>query len=289
METFSQPWTITTGSYSSRFAPLSASAIALAARQLREKLARIAAHLLGVDAESLEFVEGRFMVIGEPERSLSLRRAAGTAHWDAGSLPEEIGPGLHETAFFSLPVTTAPNEDDEIDSSATYGFLADIVAVEIDSETYEIEITDYTTVHDAGTVLNPLLVEGQIYGGTIHGIGGTLLEELLYSDEGQLVTGSFMDYLCPTAPEAPKLNIDHIETPSPFSLLGSKGMGEGNSMSAPAALANAVADAMKPAGLKITELPITPSRLFSALGAANAQANAEANVQANDGKGEEQG
>lgn len=265
MDTLAQPWTITTGSYSSRFAPLSASAVALAARKLRAKLARIAAHSLGVDADDLELVEGRFVVRDDPERSISLRQAAGTAHWNSSSLPEEIDPGLHETAFYSLPVTAAPNEEDQVDSSATYGFLTDIVAVEVDPETYDIRIVGYTTVHDAGRILNPMIVDGQIYGGTVHGIGGALYEEFRYNEDGQLVTGSFMDYLCPTATESPRLSIDHIETPSPFSLLGAKGLGEGNSMSAPAAIANAIADAMQPEGLHVTELPITPSRLFSAV------------------------
>lgn len=265
MDTSALPWTITTGSYSSRFAPLSASAIAQAARKLHSKLTKIAAHVLDVDTEEVEFTEGRFVVRGDPERSVSLRQAAGTAHWDSSSLPEEIDPGLHETAFFSLPAASAPNDEDQVNSSATYGFLTDIVAVEIDPETYEIRIVDYVSVHDAGTILNPMLVEGQVYGATAHGIGGALYEEFSYNEDGQLVTGSFMDYLCPTATETPTMKIDHIETPSPYTLLGAKGMGEGNSMSAPAVLANAVSDAMRPAGLSITELPITPSKLFSAI------------------------
>ena len=164
-----------------------------------------------------------------------------------------------------MSITAAPNEEDQVDSSATYGFLADIAVVEVDPETYDIRIVSYTTVHDAGRILNPMLVDGQIYGGAAHGIGGTFYEEFRYNEDGQLVTGNFMDYLCPTATETPQMTIDHIETPSPFSLLGAKGLGEGNSMSAPAALANAVSDAVRPLGLSITELPITPSTLFSAI------------------------
>jgi 2-furoyl-CoA dehydrogenase large subunit len=265
MDTLTQPWTITTGTYSSRFAPLGASAVATAARKLKNKLARIAAHELGVETEDLELEDGVFKVIGDEERSLPLRRAAGVAHWNAGSLPPEIDPGLHETAFYSLPVTTPPDEEDKVDSSATYGFLVDVIAVEIDPDTFEIEMTEYTSIHDAGTILNPMLVEGQIYGAAVHGLGGALFEEFVYNDDGQLVTGSFMDYLCPTAAESPIMTLDHIETPSPYSLLGAKGAGEGNSMSAPAALVNAIADAMKPAGLHISELPINPTKLFDAI------------------------
>jgi 2-furoyl-CoA dehydrogenase large subunit len=265
MDTSVLPWTITTGSYSSRFAPLSASAVAMAARKLRAKLAQIAAYSLGADVEDLELTDEVFKVRDDPENSLSLRQAAGIAHWNSSSLPDEIDPGLYETAVYSLSITAAPNEEDQVDSSATYGFLADIAVVEVDPETYDIRIVSYTTVHDAGRILNPMLVDGQIYGGAAHGIGGTFYEEFRYNEDGQLVTGNFMDYLCPTATETPQMTIDHIETPSPFSLLGAKGLGEGNSMSAPAALANAVSDAVRSLGLNITELPITPSTLFSAI------------------------
>ena len=164
-----------------------------------------------------------------------------------------------------MSVTGPPDEQDRVDSSATYGFATDIVAVEVDPETYAIEIVEYISVHDAGRILNPMLVEGQVYGATVHGIGGALYEEFRYDDNGQLTNASFMDYLCPTATESPTMSIDHLETPSPFSLLGAKGVGEGSSMSAPAALANAIADAVEPLGVSISALPITPDTLFSAV------------------------
>ena len=261
MDTATQPWTITTGSYSSRFGPLGASAVAMAATRLRDKLGRIAAHALEADAADVEFVDGSFHVRGAPERSISLRHATGMAHWNAGSLPPGLDGGLQETAFYSLPVTTAPNERDEVDSSACYGFVADVVAVEIDPETCETRIVRYASVHDAGKILNPMLVEGQIYGAALHGIGGVLYEELRYGEDGQLLTASLMDYLCPTAVEAPVLAMDHVETPSPLTLLGAKGVGEGNAMSAPPAVGNAVADALG-MGVEVRELPVTPELLF---------------------------
>jgi 2-furoyl-CoA dehydrogenase large subunit len=266
MDTLTQPWTITTGSYSSRFGPLGTSAIALAARKLRDKLGRIAAHALEADPGDLDLVDGNFVVRGAPERLLALRHAAGIAHWNAASLPVEIDPGLQETGFYSLPIVSAPNERDEVDSSATYAFVTDIVAVEVNPDTYDVKILSYTTVHDAGRILNPMLVEGQIYGATIHGLGGALYEQLRYGADGQLLTGSLMDYLCPTAQESPSLLVDHLETPSPLTLLGAKGVGEGNCMSTPPAIANAVADAL---GLRVTELPLTPDTLFQALSAAS--------------------
>ena len=265
MDTLILPWTITTGSYSSRFGPLGASAVRAAARKLRDKLARIAAHTLEVAPEDVELIDGAWHVRGSPDRKVSLRQAAGVAHWNAAALPAEMDPGLHEIAHFSTNVTMAPDDHDQVNSSATYGFVADIVAVEIDPETLAVNITAYASVHDSGRILNPMLVEGQIHGAAMHGIGGALYEELRYDDSGQLLTASLLDYACPRASSTPVFKLGHVETPSPLTLFGAKGVGEGNSMSAPAALANAVADALRPLGLSVTSLPVTPDVLFSKL------------------------
>jgi 2-furoyl-CoA dehydrogenase large subunit len=263
MDTVSQPWTITTGSYSSRFGPLGASALATAARRLRDKLREVAAHLLEVDEDDVELTDEGFALRGAPERVVSLREAAGAVHWNSADLAVRMEPGLSTTAYFSPEVTVAPNDRDQVDSSACYGFVADLVAVEIDPETFEIRIDRYVTVHDAGKILNPQIVEGQVYGGTVHGLAPALYEEFVYNeDNGQLLTASFMDYLCPTASESPKLTIDHLETPSPFSLLGAKGVGEASTMSAPPAIACAVSDALAPLGAAVNTLPVTPERLF---------------------------
>ena len=124
------------------------------------------------------------------------------------------------------------------------------------------------TVHDAGTIINPMIVEGQIYGGALHGLGGALYEELAYDEDGQLLTGTFMDYLVPTASEAPEIDIAHIVSPSPLTPLGSKGLGESSSMTVPAVIANAVSDALAPARHQDHELPMTPSRLHALIQAA---------------------
>jgi 2-furoyl-CoA dehydrogenase large subunit len=149
-----------------------------------------------------------------------------------------------------------------VNSSNTYGFIAEVMAVEVDPETAAIKILRYVTVHDAGTIINPMIAEGQIYGGALHGLGGALYEEMEYDDSGQPLAGTFMDYLVPTASEAPRIDIAHIESPSPLTTLGSKGLGESSSMTVPAVIANAVTDALKPLGVRITELPMTPSRLW---------------------------
>jgi len=160
-------------------------------------------------------------------------------------------------------VVKAVRAEERRSSSNTYGLNAEVMAVEVDPETAAIEILRYVTVHDAGTIINPMIAEGQIYGGALHGLGGALYEELAYDEHGQFLTGTFMDYLVPTASEAPEIDIAHIVSPSPLTPLGSKGLGESSSMTVPAVIANAVSDALAPLGIKINELPMTPSKLWA--------------------------
>ena len=262
LDTFTRFWSITTGTYSSRFASVGASAIAMAARRVREKLLKIAAHQLEADEEDLELVKGVIQVKGAPDRKLPIRRVAGLAHWNQGELPEGMEPGIHASYTYNFPVSKAPDDKDRVDSSVTYGFIADLACVEIDPQTGQVEIKKYITVHDCGRILNPMLVEGQIYGSFVHGLGGAFYEEMVYDDSGQYLTGSFIDYMCPTAVESPELDIGHIESPSPFTVLGSKGCGESCTMSVPACLANAVADALKPLGATVNRLPLKPNEIW---------------------------
>jgi 2-furoyl-CoA dehydrogenase large subunit len=144
-----------------------------------------------------------------------------------------------------------------VNSSLCYGFVADVVAVRIDRETLSVSIEKLSTVHDAGTILNQTLMDGQIHGAIVQAMGGAMFEEMTYSDSGQPTAGTFMDYLCPTSAEScfPMVS-DHLQTPSPLTRLGAKGSGEGSSMSLPVAIANAVADALGPEGIEITSLPL---------------------------------
>jgi 2-furoyl-CoA dehydrogenase large subunit len=169
---------------------------------------------------------------------------------------------LHETAFYSTPILEPPDEEDHVASSAAHGFLVDVAVVEVERETGAVRVLDYVSVHDAGRLLNPLIAEGQIRGGFAHGVGAALFERLVYDEDGNLVTGTFMDYLCPTAADTPSVRMEHLETPSPFTALGAKGLGEGTTMSAPVAIANAVADAL---GVDEVELPLTPGRVWELL------------------------
>ena len=192
----------------------------------------------------------------------SLRRIAGTAHWNPESLPPGKDPGLAVTAYYAAPNLLPPDDGDRVASSASHGFVVDVAVVEVDRDTGEVAVLDYVTVHDAGRLLNPLLAEGQVRGGLAHGAAAALFERHVYDEDGNLLTGSFMDYLVPTAPDLPTPRIGHRESPSPFLPLGAKGLGEGTTMSVPAAIANAVADAL---GRDDVEPPFTPGRTWELL------------------------
>jgi len=271
MDTFTRVWSISSGTYSSRFASVGTSAVALAARKLKAKLLAYAAHLMDAPVGDLEFRDGGVHRKVGKGAAYSIKDLAGRAHWNTESLPEDMEPGLQATAVFGFTVAKSVDAEDRVNSSNTYGFIAEVMAVEVDPDTAAITILKYVTVHDAGTIINPMIVEGQIYGGALHGLGGALYEELAYDDDGQLLTGTFMDYLVPTATEAPEIEIEHVVSPSPLTTLGSKGLGESSSMTVPAVIANAVSDALAPLGISITELPMTPTRLHALIQAARRQ------------------
>src|SRR5438445_1626003 len=266
MDTFTRVWSISSGTYSSRFGSVGTSAVVLAARKLKGKLVEYGAHLLDVPKEQLTFRDGAIRQRTGKGPSYSIKDLAGRAHWNTESLPEGMEPGLQATAMFGFTVAKAVDAEDRVNSSNTYGFIAEVMAVEVDRQTAAIRILKYVSVHDAGTIINPMIAEGQIYGGALHGLGGALYEELKYDDDGQFLTGTFMDYLVPTASEAPtEIEIAHVVSPSPLTPLGSKGLGESSSMTVPAVIANAVSDALAPLGIRITELPMTPTKLWKTI------------------------
>src|SRR5262245_55695281 len=264
MDTATSFWTISSGTYSSRFGAVGTGAVALAARKLKRTLVEHAAHAMGTTPDRLEFRDGAVRPRpGGGGPAYSLRDLAGRAHWNASARPDGLEPGLHATAVFGFDEAAPVDDEDRVNSSNTYGFIAEVMAVEVDPETAAIEILRYVTVHDAGTIINPMIAERQIHGCAPHGLGGALYEELAYDDNGQLLTGTFMDYLVPTASEAPQIDIAHIVSPSPLTPLGSKGLGESSSMTVPAVIANAVSDALAPLGIRINDLPMTPSKLWA--------------------------
>lgn len=250
-------WSIASGNYSSRFAAAVGGAAKLASGKIKAKLARMAAAQLNVAADDIEFAAGKVRARGNPDNALPFARLAATSHWSPGLVPEE-SQALRETAFWSPPQLTAPTEGDEINSSLCHGFIFDFCGVEVDRVTGAARIDKYVTMHDCGTILHPGMVAGQVTGGFAHAVGAALYEEYAYGEDGSFLTGTFADYLVPTAMEIPAPVILHYETPSPFTPLGTKGVGEGNCMSTPVCLANAVADAL---GLDAIDLPLTPAKL----------------------------
>ena len=210
----------------------------------------------------MEFADGRLRAAGNPENAVSFARVAAAGHWAPGTLPADMEAPLRETVFWTPEQLTAPNEGDEVNSSLCHGFIFDFCGVEIDRVTGQVRIDRYVTMHDCGRILHPGMVDGQVRGGFAHALGAALYEEHSYAPDGSFLSGTLADYLIPTAMEVPEPVILHQETPSPFTPLGAKGVGEGNCMSTPSCLANAVADAL---GLAEVTLPLLPARLAEVL------------------------
>ena len=274
VDTHDRLYTITTGSYSSRFSSVGTTAIVHASRNLKEKILRIGAHLLKADPDCVELVDGKVRVKGS-DRALAVKHIAGTAHWNQAALPAGMDAGLFASSLWSMPTSKPVDEKDRVNASNTYGFCCEVIVLEIDPDTCEIKFHKWASVHDAGTILNPMIVEGQVMGSISQALGGALYEEFAYDESGQCLTASFQDYLCPTAMEVPKVDIAHIESPSPWTALGSRGVGESSCESVPAAIGNAVADALAPLGVAINELPLTPNKIWHLIQQAKAKKNSQ--------------
>jgi CO/xanthine dehydrogenase Mo-binding subunit len=257
----------------SRMAVMLTGATAGAARTLKDKLARIAAHQFEAAPEDIVFADGKAMVRGVPDKAMTYAELGLKAYWFKLDLPADLSSGLEARHTYDHPYLTLPSADRK-DLGAFYPIMAHgahIPVVEVNPRTGQVKILRYVAVHDVGTVINPRSLRGQIAGGITQGIGMALYEQCHYDAGGQPLTGSFMDYLLPTASEVPAFEIGHVETPSPFTQYGVKGGGEGGRMIAPAALASAVEDALAPLGVRIDELPMTPERLVALVEAARSQ------------------
>jgi carbon-monoxide dehydrogenase large subunit len=248
------------GTFASRIAVLAGSSAAKAAAEVRAKALHIAAGQLEVAVDDLVIDDGRIAVRGVPQRALTLQDVATIASTPRPgfALPGGIDPGLEASAY--VPV-----------SQSTYSSGAHAAVVELDRATGAVKILRYVVVDDCGTLINPMVVEGQVHGGVAHGIGNALLEEVVYDDAGQLLTGTLMDYALPRAGDLPSFEVGHVVTPSPLNPLGVKGAGEGGTLPAPAAIANAIADALRPLAVDITEMPLTLERLWRRIRAASSR------------------
>jgi len=277
MDTAKDQWSIAAGTYSCRFTPGTAVAAHLAAGQVAEKLKAIAAKQLNVLAQDVELVAGKARSRSNPDNAIPFARVAGTAHWSPVMLPDGMAPALRETAVWSPPELEPPSGDDRINTSLTYGFVFDMCGVEIDPLTYHARVDRYISMHDAGSMLNPMIAQGQMRGAYVQGIAAALYEEFVYDESGQFLTGTFADYLVPTVGEIPPVEILHQETPSPFTPLGAKGLAEGNCMSVPACIANAIADALE---VRDVVLPATPRRIHALIAGAEPAAPTDLGLEA---------
>jgi carbon-monoxide dehydrogenase large subunit len=239
------------GTYGSRSLAVGGESIARSAAKVVEKAKRIAAHQLEAAPEDMEVVDGKFSVRGSPDKGMTLAEIAGGAYIPE-NLPEGMEPGLEETTFY----------DPE---NFVFPFGAHACVVDVDVDTGKVDIVRYLAVDDCGPAINPKLIDGQIHGGIVHAIGQALYERIHYDEDGQLVTGTFVDYALPSAADVPSFETDRTETPSPVNSLGVKGVGEAGTIAASPAIVNAVIDALRPVGVTYIDMPLSPQNVWATI------------------------
>ncbi|HLU09735.1 MAG TPA: molybdopterin cofactor-binding domain-containing protein [Oceanobacillus sp.] len=239
------------GTYGSRTTPVAGAALVLATRKIKEKARAMAAHLLEAAVEDIDFEDGKFFVKGSPDKFKTIQDATlmATLAWD---LPPGMEPGMEASQFYDPP-------------NFVYPFGTHIAIVEVDPETGGVQLKRYVAVDDCGPQINPVIVEGQIHGGIVQGIGQALYEGAVYDENGQLLTGTMMDYAMPRADLFPKFELDQTVTPSPHHPIGVKGIGETGTIASTPTVYNAVIDALRPFGIEQIEMPLTPPRVWGAI------------------------
>jgi carbon-monoxide dehydrogenase large subunit len=247
------PWGWDT--YGSRSLAVGGEAVARAAERVQEKAKRICAALLEAAPEDIELAGEKFHVRGSPAKFKTMVEIAGAAHIP----PQEMSPDIE----LGLEATSAYDPDNFV-----FPFGAHACIVDVDPETGKVKVIRYVAVDDCGPAINPMLIDGQVHGGVTHAIGQALYERIAYDDDGQLITGSFVDYALPTAAELPSFETDRTETPSPVNSLGVKGVGEAGTIAATPAVTAAVLDALAPLGVTWLDMPLSPMRVWEAIQAA---------------------
>ena len=239
------------GTYGSRTTAVGGAALAVAARKIKDKAKLLASHLLEAAVEDMDYADGRFFVKGSPDSFKTIQDIALMANV-AWNLPQGMEAGLEASSFYDPP-------------NFTYPFGAHIAVVEVDAETGHVQLKRYVAVDDCGPQINPVIVEGQVHGGVVQGIGQALWEEAVYDDTGQLLTGSLADYAIPRADMLPEIEVLSTVTPSPHHPLGVKGIGEAGTIASTAAVYNAVIDALQPFTVDSLRMPLTPERVWRAM------------------------
>ncbi len=240
------------GTYGSRSLAIGGVAAAHAAEKIAAKCREIVAHNLEADPGDIEVHDGKFSLRGDPEQGMTLAEVAGCAYIDATKMPEGMELGLEQTLIYDP-------------SNFVFPFGTHVCVVDVDPETGKVEVVRWVAVDDCGPAINPMLIDGQVHGGIVHGIGQALYEQVVYDERGQLITGTFMDYALPTAPEIPHIETDRTETKSPSNSLGVKGIGEAGTIAATPAIVNAVIDALRHEGVSYIDMPLTSLRVWQAL------------------------
>jgi len=252
------------GAYSNKFNDVDLGAVIMATKKIRDKMLRLAAHMLKLDVGELALKHGKICATRDDTKAVSFKEIASLAYKKILFLPEDEEPGLKEIAYYRNPIAKLPSRTD-FNIQLTHSNSVHIVVVDVDVQSGVVNFLRYGIVHDCGRQINPGIVEGMAIGSTVHGIGACLLEDFVYAEDGQLLATTFMDYMKPLAMGVPKFEIGHMESPCPYTLLGTKAVGEGGSLPSLAAIANAVEDALTPFGVKVTSLPITPEKVVKAV------------------------
>jgi carbon-monoxide dehydrogenase large subunit len=249
------------GTYGSRSLAVGGESLARAAIKVQDKARRIAAHLLEAAPEDVELADGKYQVRGSPDKGLALADIS-LAAYVPENLPDGMEAGLEETNFY----------DPE---NFVFPFGAHAAIVEVDAETGKVDLKRYVCVDDCGPAINPMLIDGQVHGGITHGVAQALYEQVVYDENGQLVTGSFVDYALPTAAEVPSFETDRTETPSPVNSMGVKGVGEAGTIASSPTIVNGVIDALRPLGVDFIDMPLTPLRVWQAIQEAGHEGGAQ--------------
>jgi carbon-monoxide dehydrogenase large subunit len=264
------------GNYSSRGTMYGGSAVGLAAGDLRSKLFDVAGSMLEASPADLDAADGQIFVTGSPGRTVAFKAVVNQIYRHTfGEHADGVEPGLESTRYFRMGnIYHQPESQGRFSNYPAWPFGSSAVVVDVDPESGVVKVLDYTLVEDAGTIINPLLVDANLHGAITQGIGSAIYESIVYDDAGQLQTATLMDYTIPTAVEMPRFSIGHQETPSPFTPLGMKGAGESGIGSTLGALCSAIEDAFPELDLQLTELPLTPNRVWSAIQRATAELQA---------------
>ncbi|MBI2184319.1 MAG: xanthine dehydrogenase family protein molybdopterin-binding subunit [Thaumarchaeota archaeon] len=264
-DSLTHPTTGYSGSFSNTFQSMMVGSIVGAAKKVKEKVLRIAARILSSSPKELIWDWNGIYVRSNEEKRTTFHEVAFVANRNLFALSKDIEPGLHETCYYIHPEYhfQEPDAQGRTGHSLTWGIEVHVATVQVDVETGKVEVLRYAVVSDSGNIINPIIVEGMAHGSTIHGIGAALGGEFIYDENGQPLTTTFMDLIKPTAVECPEVQVKHMGTADPFTVLGTKGAGEGGSTPAPAAIASAVEDALSSYGVKVTALPLTPEKVWN--------------------------